>query len=103
MTAARKPSRRRAKPPAESSIYDGARLCGTLSPKAGAFVARLASGKSLGQFANERIAQRAITAAARGEPASQTAPRTALATSRRPGAARATSPTIQEKKSHDET
>ena len=42
-------------------------LCGTITPKAGAFVARSISGKSLGRFANEGLAQRAITSAARLE------------------------------------
>jgi hypothetical protein len=68
MTAvASKTSRRRAAPPVESTVYDGRELCGTITPKAGAFVARSISGKSLGRFANERLAQRAITSAARLE------------------------------------
>ena len=63
--AARKPARRKAKPAAESVVYDGRVLCGTILPRQGGFSARLASGRSLGRFANERLAQRAITAAAR--------------------------------------
>jgi hypothetical protein len=64
---ARKSVRRRATPATESTVYDGRHLCGTITPKARAFVARLVSGKSIGKFANERLAQRALTAAARSE------------------------------------
>jgi hypothetical protein len=60
-----KAKRRPAKPPVESTVYNGRELCGTITPKAGAFVARLVSGMSLGRFANERLAQRALTSAAR--------------------------------------
>jgi hypothetical protein len=66
--AARKPARRKARPAAESSVYNGRELCGMIVPKAGAFVARLASGKSLGRFSKENEAQRALTCAARGRP-----------------------------------
>jgi hypothetical protein len=65
--AARKTARRKARPANESTVYDGACMCGTITPRAGAFVARLTTGRSLGRFANERLAQRAITAAARAE------------------------------------
>jgi hypothetical protein len=61
----RKAKRRPGKPLVESSVYAGRELVGVITPKAGAFVAHLASGKSLGRFANERLAQRAITTAAR--------------------------------------
>jgi hypothetical protein len=69
MTAvvARKTSRRRVSPPVESTVYNGRELCGTITPKADSFIARLVSGRSLGRFANERLAQRAITSAARLE------------------------------------
>jgi hypothetical protein len=70
-TAARKEGRRRAKPAVESTVYDGSLWCGTITPKAGSFVARLTTGKLLGKFANERLAQRAITAAARAAHAPQ--------------------------------
>jgi hypothetical protein len=65
MTSARRPARRKAKPAVESTVYDGSQFCGTIVPKGGTFVARLTSGKSLGKFANERLAQRALTAARR--------------------------------------
>jgi hypothetical protein len=65
VTAVRKTARRRAKPAAESVVYNGRELCGTITPKGGMFAARLASGKSLGRFAKEDEAQRALTAAAR--------------------------------------
>jgi hypothetical protein len=68
MTAvARKISRRRAAPAVESSIYDSPTLLGAITPRAGAFVALLASGKSVGQFTSERLAMKAITSAARLE------------------------------------
>ena len=68
MTAvACKTSRRRAAPPVESTIYDCRELCGTITPKANGFSARLVGGRSLGRFANERLAQRAITFAVRHE------------------------------------
>jgi hypothetical protein len=63
----RNAKRRPAKPLVESSVYAGRELVGVITPKAGAFVAHLASGKALGRFANERLAQRAITSAARLE------------------------------------
>lgn len=71
--AARKSARRRAARPATKSVvYDGRLLCGMIAPKSGGmFAARLATGKLLGRFANERLAQRALTAASRGERAPQ--------------------------------
>jgi hypothetical protein len=36
--------RRRAEPPLESSMYDGSELLGTITPRAGLFAARMASG-----------------------------------------------------------
>ncbi len=67
MTApARKRPRRDARPPAESSVYDGGRLLAEIRPKAGAFAARLANGRALGSaFATERAAMRANCAADR--------------------------------------
>jgi hypothetical protein len=65
--ATRKTARRRASAPVESTVYDGRELCGTITPKADGFIACLVSGRSLGRFANERLAQRAITSAARLE------------------------------------
>jgi hypothetical protein len=67
---ARKTVRRKAAPPAESSVYDGARLLGEIKPRGRTFTARLASGRRLGSFANERLAQKAICAGARAERAS---------------------------------
>lgn len=63
--AARTPSRREAKAPTKSSVYDGSRLLGVIKPKAGAFVARLANGRTLGEFSDERSAMRAICSADR--------------------------------------
>jgi hypothetical protein len=71
MTPTRKAARRRPRPSTESAVYDGSRFCGTIMPKAGAFVARIASGKSIGKFDKENDAQRAIAAAARAEFATQ--------------------------------
>ena len=67
MTTRAKPKRKR-KPPAprsESSIYDGNRLLGTITPKAGAFVASNAAGKRLGTFTIEKLAMDAICEAGR--------------------------------------
>ena len=63
----RNAKRRPTRPLVESSVYAGRELVGVITPKTGAFVAHLASGRSLGRFANERLAQRAITSAARSE------------------------------------
>jgi hypothetical protein len=39
--------RRRAEPPLESSMYDGSELLGTITPRAGLFAARMASGLAI--------------------------------------------------------
>lgn len=67
VTAAdRKPRRRKAaQPPTESWVYSGRVLIGEIKPKDRAFTARLANGRRLGSFADERAAMRAITTAAR--------------------------------------
>lgn len=61
--AANEPRRR--EPPRESSVYDGSRLLGTITPAGGAFVAHSATGEKLGEFADERLAMRRVCAAAR--------------------------------------
>ena len=65
IAAASAPARRDAKPPTELSVYDGGRLMGTIKPKAGAFVARLANGRGLGEFLTDRLAMKEICAADR--------------------------------------
>jgi hypothetical protein len=55
----------RREPPAESSVYDGRRLLGTIKPGGRAFVARDAGGKRLGEFDDARSAMRRICDAAR--------------------------------------
>jgi hypothetical protein len=69
--AARKTARGRATPPVESSVYDGPTLLGTITPRAGLFAARSASGLVVGRFDSAREAMRAICAASRGERAPQ--------------------------------
>ncbi len=64
-TAAGKTTRRKARPAAESVVYDGSKLLGTVSPRRGGFAPRLVSGRRLGAFASEQLAMKAITAAAR--------------------------------------
>ncbi len=65
MTAiAGKTLRRRVPGAVESSIYDGPTLLGAITPRAGGFAARLASGKSV-EFTSEKLAMKAITSAAR--------------------------------------
>jgi hypothetical protein len=67
VTAARKIRRRRAEPLTESSVYDGGLLLGVISPRAGLFAARLASGLAVGRFDSAREAMRAICAASRAK------------------------------------
>ena len=67
MPAARIAKRRPVKPPTESAVYAGSMLIGEIKPSARGFTARLATGRRLGAFADERLAMKAITAAARAE------------------------------------
>jgi len=64
---ARKAARRVARPATESAVYLDRELAGEIKPKAGVFIARLANGRSLGRYPDERQAMKAITAAARSE------------------------------------
>jgi hypothetical protein len=48
-------------------VYDGSELLGTITPRAGLFAARLASGLAVGRFDSAREAMRAICAVSRGE------------------------------------
>jgi hypothetical protein len=64
---ARKPKRRKATPAVESVVYGGSILLGEIRPKGRTFIARLASGRRLGTFVNERVAQKAICAGARAD------------------------------------
>ena len=93
IAAASAPARRDAKPPTKSSVYDGGRLMDTIKPKAGAFVARLANGRGLGEFLSDYLAMKEICAADRrarleAQADHPSTPSTAATIRRRPPGAR---------------
>lgn len=62
--AKKRPTRRSSAPPAESAVYDGSRLLGTITERARHFAARSAAGRSLGKFQSVHDAIGALCEAA---------------------------------------